>query len=165
MSQASSISRMLVEHLQGVYLAPAWHGPSLRGSLKGLKAAVAFKCSTGAGHSIADIVLHCAYWKYAVRRKFESLERGAFPFSGSNWFQLKVTSNEKEWSHILQVLDEQHALLVQAIERFAPAQWHRKAPGSRYSYQQLVLGIAAHDVFHAGQIRMLKPKRKSMNVD
>src|SRR4051812_32350360 len=76
MTKALSITTVLLDQLQSVYHRKAWHGPTLRGSLRGLNAHEAGETLTQSGHSIADIALHCAYWKYTVRRRLQNSKRG-----------------------------------------------------------------------------------------
>ena len=158
MANALSITSVLLDQLESVYHGKAWHGPTLRGSLRGITAQEASQTLTQSGHSIADIALHCAYWKYSVRRRLLQSPRGSFPWKGSNWFTLPRPLSEEEWKRILHALDEEHEALRLAIESFPEATLGQVPKGSRYCYYQLIQGIAAHDVFHAGQVRLLKAK-------
>ncbi len=161
MSQVPTTLSALLDHLDSVYHGKAWHGPTLRGSLRGIPAQEAGKALTQSGHSIADIALHCAYWKYSVRRRLLNSKRGTFAWKGSNWFTLPKPLTDELWQRILNALDEEHQALRQAVESFPNAHLGRIPKGSRYSYIQLIQGIAAHDVFHAGQVRLLKAKSGS----
>src|SRR5262245_32302295 len=138
MAKALTTTRMLLDHLESVYNGKAWHGPTLRGALRGISAALAGQKLTQSGHSIADIALHCAYWKYTVRRRLQKSARGAFPWQGSNWFTLPNPLSETQWKEILRTLDEEHELLCQAIETFSDAKLTQVPPGSRFSYYQLI---------------------------
>ncbi|HQR09565.1 MAG TPA: hypothetical protein PLN21_22275 [Gemmatales bacterium] len=159
MAKALSIATVLLDQLESVYHGKAWHGPTLRGSLHGLKALEAGAILTRSGHSISDIALHCAYWKYSVRRRLQNSKRGSFPWKGSNWFKLSRPLTEVLWDKILQTLNEEHEALRLAVESFPESRLVRVPRGSKYSYYQLIQGIAAHDVFHAGQVRLLKGKK------
>ena len=56
----------------------AWHGPNLRGTLRGVTAEVA-AWRPGAGrHNVWELCVHAAYWKYAVRRMLTGEKRGSF---------------------------------------------------------------------------------------
>ena len=156
MSKVPTILSVLLDQLDSVYHGKAWHGPTLRGSLRGITAKEAGKALTPSGHSIADIALHCAYWKYSVRRRIQNSKRGTFAWKGSNWFTLPKPLTEEMWDKILNTLDEEHEALRQAVDSFPEPQLGRIPKGSKYSYYQLIQGIAAHDVFHAGQVRLLK---------
>jgi hypothetical protein len=134
----------------------AWHGPNLRGAIRRVTAAQAAWRPAPNRHSIADIVVHAAYWKYAVRRRLRGDKRGSFPLKGSNWFTLPAPLGEEDWSGFVALLDAQHRELRGVIAAFPAEALNRTSPGSRYSALGLISGIAAHDLYHAGQIQILK---------
>lgn len=135
----------------------SWHGPNLRGSLRGLAAAQAAWRPSPRRHSIWEIAVHAAYWKYAARRKLTGEARGSFPLKGSNWFRRgDGRPDPRAWRRDLALLAEQHRLLRAVVVELTPAQLSRRARGSRYTVAFLVRGVAAHDLYHAGQIRLLK---------
>jgi hypothetical protein len=64
----------------------AWHGTNLKGSLRGMTAAEAAWRPAEGRHNVWEVVIHCAYWKYAVWRRLTGVKRGSFLLKGSNWF-------------------------------------------------------------------------------
>src|SRR6516225_447107 len=88
---------LLLRNLDHAYNQKGWHGPNLRGSIRGLSARLASWRPGPKRRSIADIVVHCAYWKYAVRRSLRGDKRGSFPLKGSNWFLLPEPLSDSEW--------------------------------------------------------------------
>lgn len=133
----------------------SWHGTNLRGSIRGLSAAEADWRATRERHSIHEIVLHAAYWKYVVRRRIRGEKRGSFPRSGSNWWTVDASS-EAAWKEDVALLVEVHRSLRDAVRTLDPRDLTRKPPGGTTDNLTLVMGIAAHDVYHAGQIQLLK---------
>lgn len=158
MPQEFSITDVLLDQINSVYDGKAWHGPTLRGSLRGIHAREAGTIKTPGGHSIAEIAMHCTYWKYSVRRRLLKSPKGSFRWKGSNWFTVSPKLQEEEWKCILATLDEEHSALASAVQSFPSSQLTHVPKGSKYTFFQLIQGIAAHDVFHAGQVRLLKPK-------
>ncbi len=100
---------LLLSILDHVYDRRSWHGTNLRGSVRGLSLTQARWRPAPGRHNIWELVVHAAYWKYAVWRRLTGERRGSFPLCGSNWFR-----------------------------RF------------------LISGAAANDLYHAGQIQLLK---------
>lgn len=147
MNAASLVLALLDEG----YEEKTWHGPNLKQSLKGVTARqAAWRPGTGR-HNIWEFTLHAAYWKYTVRRRIEGQKRGSFALQGSNFFSRpeKGKLNEKAWRADKDLLEREHLALVQTIRR-AISRWKgKKVPKSFY-------GIAFHDVYHAGQIRLLR---------
>ena len=147
---------LLLDLLDQGYDKKAWHGPNLRGAIRRVSAQQAAWRSNRARHTIAELVVHSAYWKYAVRRRLLGEKRGSFPMKGSNWFELPKWLNDSEWRYHVALLDEQHRELREAVARFPAAQLHKRSLGSKYTAVGLITGIAAHDIYHAGQIQVLK---------
>lgn len=146
----------LLDLLAEAYERKSWHGPNLRGSIRRVTASDAARVAGPGRKSIAEIVLHAAYWKYTVRRRILGEARGSFPLKGSNWFALPSPYNEAAWKAATQLLDEQHRLLIAAVESLSPADMNRVTPGATHPIGFVVRGIALHDVYHAGQIQLLK---------
>ncbi|RMF76431.1 MAG: DinB family protein [Planctomycetota bacterium] len=130
----------------------AWHGPHLKAAIRGVDAAQAVWRPQPRRHNIAEQVLHAAYWKYVVRRKLRGDKRGSFPLKGTNWFPVRGKLRDEAWAEHKNLLDEQHRLLRAAVAESAGGK--RKALGE--AQLRLITGVAAHDAYHAGQIRMLR---------
>jgi hypothetical protein len=134
----------------------AWHGPNLRGSIRGVTAAEAAWRPGPGRHCIRELVVHAAYWKYAVRRRLTGERRGSFDVAGSNWFPRPEAADDKGWQADVRLLLDAHQRLRAAIAALDPATLHGSAAGSRQKAEALIRGIAFHDVYHAGQIQALK---------
>jgi hypothetical protein len=103
-----------------------------------------------------EIVVHAAYWKYAVRRRLLGLKRGSFPLKGSNWFARSSKTDERAWRQDLALLARMHRELRATVASLPESALGHKSPGSRHTAHRLIAGIALHDVYHAGQIQLLK---------
>ena len=145
---------LLVDNLDRAYRGPSWHGTSLRGTLRGLKPAQALRKPAPERNSIWELLLHAAYWKYVVRRKLAGDARGSFPRAGSNFPELPERPDAAAWKADVKLLDDEHAALLEAVRELSPARLEQ-AQGT-WRTLDLVLGAAAHDLHHAGQINLLK---------
>jgi hypothetical protein len=141
----------------------AWHGTTLFGSLRGVSAATAAWRPGPLRHNIWEIAVHAAYWKYAVRRLLTGEKRGSFALKGSNWFEKPgdrtapaLGSVDREWANDVKALSEEHRRLREAIERFPEAALSKRLKGKAYDAAFTIRGIACHDLYHAGQIQLLK---------
>jgi uncharacterized damage-inducible protein DinB len=147
---------LLIRLLDESYERKAWQGPNLRGSLRGVSAGQAAWRPAVGRHNIWELVLHAAYWKYAVWRMLTGEKRGAFPEKGSNWFVRPVSPTERAWRADLARLDEIHRRLRTAVGVLSRASLSSKPRRSKYRTDTLVYGVASHDVYHTGQIQILK---------
>ena len=146
----------LLAILDEAFHGPAWHGPNLRGSIRGLPAREAALTPGPGRHNIWEIVIHAAYWKYTVRRRLLGEKRGSFLLPGSNWFVRPVDRSEKAWRADQALLDSEHQRLREAVSSIRPVDLDAAARGSKTSVRRLIAGIAFHDVYHAGQIQLIK---------
>lgn len=147
---------VLLAILDQAYNRRSWHGTNLRGSIRGLSAERAARRPAPARHNIWEIVVHAAYWKYAVRRRLRGEARGSFPLKGSNWFRRPVDETEEAWRSDVALLDAMHESLRRTVAAFPARGWSRRLGGGAETAFSLVSGVAAHDLYHAGQIQLLK---------
>ncbi len=140
---------LLLEILDQGYERKAWHGPNLKGSLRGVTAEEAAWRPGLGRHNIWEVVIHAAYWKYVVRRRMLGGRRGSFPLRGSNWIRRPAERSEKAWRQDRHLLEQTHRALRLALGDLFRGK-ARKIPVS------MIFGVAFHDVYHAGQIRLLR---------
>jgi hypothetical protein len=145
---------VLLRLLDEAYDKKAWHGTNLRGALRGLTADVASWRPAEKRHNIWELAMHCAYWKYTIARKLRGDKRGSFPRKGSNWFTIDAGSDDV-WRADLKLLEEQHRLLRDAVLELRDKDLPMKK-ASRYDIAGLIYGVASHDLYHTGQIQILK---------
>lgn len=150
---------LLLTQIDQAYDRRSWHGTNLRGSVRGLTPPEAAWRSHPHRHSIQEIVVHAAYWKYAVTRRLTGEKRGSFPLKGSNWFP-REGADAAAWRADLHLLQDCHRRLRATIEALDSRRLHRSVGGSLTGLS-LVSGIIAHDLYHAGQIQLLKRQRRS----
>lgn len=147
---------LLLKLVEESYVRKAWHGPNLRGSLRGITVEEAAWRPQPDRHNIWEIILHCAYWKYIVRRRILGEQKGSFPLKGSNWFKRPVVFTSAALSQDMALLAETHRSMVKAIQSLEPGTLPKIPKNSNVNTAAIVRGIASHDVYHAGQIQLLK---------
>ena len=151
---------LLLDVLDQAFDTQAWHGTPLWGSIRGVTAGEAAWRPGQGRHSIWDLVLHTAYWKYIVRRRLTRDPTLEFPRAGSNWPALPKRLDARAWKRDVALLKKEHRLLREVIARFPPARLGRKAWRSTWTNAQNIYGIASHDLYHAGQVQLLKRLRR-----
>ena len=134
----------------------AWHGTTLRGALRGLDCKQASWRPKPGRHNIWEIVLHAAYWKYAVRRRITGGKRGSFAYHGNNWFIRPGKTRSDSWERDISILEEENRLLREVVAALPPERLSEPSARKKWTLAQMIAGIAFHDVYHAGQIQLLK---------
>jgi hypothetical protein len=146
---------LLLAALDEAYDRKSWHGTNLRGSLRALTLRHATWRPAPDRHNIWEITVHAAYWKYAVRRAITGTKRGSFPMQGSNWFP-RGTGGEADWGSDMDLLGQEHRALRQSVADLDPKRLDALTARGTFTYAALIRGVAAHDLYHAGQIQLLK---------
>lgn len=151
---------LLVSLIDEAYEKKTWHGPNLRQSIRGVTAAQAAWRPAPGAHNIWELTLHAAYWKYRMRRKIEGGKRGSFALQGSNFFKRPEAgkATESAWRGDRELLEREHRALAAAVRKAAGAPLPKKLLRGIY-------GVAFHDVYHAGQIRLLRRLTQNRGVN
>jgi hypothetical protein len=156
MNAPPSTITLLLHIVDQAFDTKSWHGTTLRGSLRGLAPEVARWRPAPERHCIWDLVLHTAYWKYIVRRRLTRDTSIRFARTPSNWPTSADPPTTESLKADIRLLADEHQLLREAIVRFPANRLNAKAPESQWTYAEHIHGIAAHDLYHTGQIQLLK---------
>jgi uncharacterized damage-inducible protein DinB len=150
----------IIDQLEREHDGDPWHGSPLRAILNGIDATRAAAAPIAGAHSIWEIVLHVTGWKNEVARRLTGAPAGE-PADG-DWPAVGQVS-EVRWTQALERLEAAHRNLVAGVNAlpeqrlFEPTNDQRdRALGVGVSYYVLLHGIVQHDVYHAGQIALLK---------
>jgi hypothetical protein len=141
-----SAKDLLLDLLDRGFEKGSWHGANLTGALRGVGAATAARSIHGR-KSIWQQALHAAYWKHRVINKLLGTQK--FARKGSNWPFLPAEPTEAAWQADLEFLAETHRRLRQAV---AGLDLRRVDP----KLLRMIHGVAFHDIYHAGQIKLLR---------
>jgi uncharacterized damage-inducible protein DinB len=143
----------IIDQIRRAYDGDAWHGPPLRAILAGVTAEIADAKPIHGVHSIREIVWHIAFWYVGVRRRiggevFEADEVEQWPSA--------LDSTGAGWQRELADLERSHAALLEAIGQLGVEDLERPVPGKPYDVYILLHGMVQHNLYHAGQIAILK---------
>lgn len=141
---------LLLGVLDKAYSRKSWHGPNLRQSIRGVTAEQAGWRPAPGAHNIWELTLHAAYWKYVMRRKIEG-KRDSFTLKGSNFFNRPEAGKTTEgaWRADRGLLEKEHRALADAVRNVLGTQRAKR-------FFHGICAVAFHDVYHAGQIRLLR---------
>jgi hypothetical protein len=137
---------LLIDLLDRAFDKRSWHGATLSGAIRGVAPDAAAR-SVHARKSIWQQVLHAAYWKQRVLNHLAGPSR--FPGKGSNWPAVPSDRSEAAWRADIRLLRDIHARLRAAVAALPAGKLDKKTIW-------LLQGAAAHDLYHAGQIKLLR---------
>ena len=143
------------DQLKRAYEGGAWHGPSVREVLAGVSAPQAHARPLQNAHSIWELVHHIAVWENVGRRRLEG-DRAEIDISSPEDWPPADDTSELAWEQAKAALDRGHDALRQAIDSLEETRLNEPIlPGLSTVYVTLH-GVIQHDLYHAGQIAMLK---------
>lgn len=146
--------RRIEDQLKRSFEGGAWHGPAALEVLEGVTAKQAAARPISAAHTIWEITLHMATWKSVVARRVSGEVVSQVP-DDVDWPKMAPAS-EPEWVAARERLRAAHAQLVQALKSLRDEQLDEAPyPEASTRYVQLH-GAIQHDLYHAGQIAVLK---------
>ena len=152
----------IIDELDREHGGDAWHGTPLRQILAGIDCIQARERPFAAAHTIWELVLHITAWKNEVRRRIGGAPAG-LPSEG-DW-PAPAEATPEAWRQAVDALENAHRALVAAIAKMpeallsAPTNDPREGQtGQGVSHYVLLHGIVQHDVYHAGQIAILKAR-------
>ena len=155
----------IIDELQREFSGDPWHGSPLKSILDGVTASQAASKPVPSAHSIWELVLHMTAWKGEVRKRLSGAaasdpEEGDWPIPG--------TQTPEAWNEVLKKLQAAHDRLIETIRQLPEARLFeatndpRNRPlGTGVSYYVLLHGSVQHDVYHSGQIAILKKALQS----
>jgi uncharacterized damage-inducible protein DinB len=144
----------IADQLSRAYSGKAWHGPSLRALLRGVTAAQAAQRPVPNAHTIWELVLHTAAWDRVVCERILGGKTIELPTEQN--FPTVVDASDAAWKKALKELEKQHRALSAAMLKFPPAKLDRNLSGGDYTFYVTMHGAVQHDLYHAGQIAILK---------
>lgn len=131
----------------------AWHGPALRELLADVTPEEAAARPVDGAHGIGELVLHVAAWQDAARRRLEGVPL-AEPEQG-DWPEVPGPG-AAGWEETLRALDRSYRALLEALERVDAARLDEPVLPGFSSVYVLLHGVVQHNLYHAGQIALLK---------
>ncbi|HKR12314.1 MAG TPA: DinB family protein [Pyrinomonadaceae bacterium] len=135
----------------------AWHGPSVLALLEGVTAAQASAHPIPGAHSIWELTLHIAAWEDACRRR---LEGDPAQLSDDENFPPLGDTSEAAWESAKQLLRDNHQRLLNALATLDDSRLDQPiVDNSEIPFSSVYVtlhGGVQHDLYHAGQIAILK---------
>ena len=147
----------IADQLKRAFEGQAWHGQSVLELLKDVGAEEAAARPVPDRHTILEIVLHNIVWNTMAYDSTKGVPMKDLPIE-EDWPSVKDIS-EDAWGRAMDRLIDVKTSLLKAISEFSDERLGKTVPGRTYSYYILFHGIIQHNIYHAGQIAILKRKR------
>lgn len=153
MSTAITQTALLAEQLRRAFDGDAWHGPALLELLADVNSVTAAAKPIPDVHSIWELVLHIAAWDAASLRR---LDGEVCQPEGTDNFPIPPKPTEAAWRKTVSDAKRTHDVLVKTVASLPESRLHDRVPGKKYDFYFMLHGMAQHELYHAGQIAVLK---------
>ncbi|MGH9661722.1 MAG: DinB family protein [Bryobacteraceae bacterium] len=147
--EAHRIADQLRRSLDGT----AWHGPALRELLDGVSAEQAAARPIDNAHSIWELVLHIDAWRGAAAR---GLDGSPVDLTSAEDWPAVAAASEEDWRRAIETLERNTAAMCDRVAGLEDSDLERQLPPRNYTVYFLLHGLVQHNLYHAGQIALLK---------
>ena len=145
--------RRIANQIERAFNGEAWHGPAVKEVLAGVTAQKAAARPVAGAHTIWEITAHIAVWEDVARRRL--LGETVAPTDEEDW-PAAGTGGERAWAALLKRLEDGNRALRDVILAYDESQLDRPPKNNRTAAYLLMHGVIQHDLYHAGQIAVLK---------
>ena len=153
MKDHSSEAALIADQLRRAFAGDAWHGPALLELLAGVSAAVAAAQLLPNTHSIWELVLHVTAWDAATLERIAG--KVCQPTGNANFPPVRKAT-QAEWRKTVAAAKRTNDKLVKTVAALPESRLNDRVPGKPYNFYHLLHGVAQHELYHAGQIAILK---------
>ena len=151
----------LAQQLRNAFDGEAWHGPALLELLADVDSKTAAAHPLPDVHSIWELVLHIAAWDGAVNRRILLGKFGkALQLNDAENFPPVNDTSASAWKKTVSAVKNAHAQLLKTVEALPDQRLAERVPGKKYDIRFMLEGVAQHEIYHAGQIAILKKAGK-----
>ena len=148
-----SEAALVADQLRRAFYGSAWHGPAVLELLKDVNAVTAAAKPIPDVHSIWELLLHVEAWD---RAGLIRLSGKKCQMTGVKNFPSVTTPTDAEWRETVAKVKRTHDELVEVVGGLPESRLRDQVPGKRYDFYHMLHGIAQHELYHAGQMAILK---------
>src|SRR5271165_786745 len=131
----------------------AWHGDPIWQILEGISAESAAHRPLADVHTIWEIVLHMIFWEGVAARRLAGQRAG---LDEALNFPAMPSATEANWQKTLEQFRASNQAFRLALQALEVARMDELAAAGKRTFYDEAHGLIQHNVYHAGQIAMLK---------
>ena len=147
----------LVKEYKEVFNGHPWHGESLSGTLASIPFPLVHYKPKENCHSIAELVQHLLAWRKFVLEKLNGNREYDIELNSiADWPEKVHLKDLSEWNKLLEELYFSQTAIEASLLQKKDKWLSEEAAGKNYSNQYMMLGLMHHDLYHLGQIRLIR---------
>lgn len=146
----------IADRFETVYNGSPWYGENFRDILGAIRPEQAVATPALTVHSIHEIVGHIYHWReFVLDRLFVAAGLPGSKIEESEW-SVQTEANAESWTEFKAAFHVQHRQLIQRLRHLDDRLLTSQVPDQQYTYERLLNGVLEHDLYHFGQIALLK---------
>ena len=146
---------LLRKKIEEVYSGDPWYGEPFKSILNGIDPGIALKKEKKGTHNIAEILAHIIGWREFLLTRLTGNDFKIEQEETFNW--KRIDNNEKTaWKSLLIALEETQNKILNILEKSDDNLLDMPVHEKNYKMEYLIEGIIQHDIYHFGQISLLK---------
>lgn len=143
----------IADQLRRAFYGSAWHGPAVLELVKDVDAKTASAKPLADVHSVWELLLHVEAWD---RAGLIRLSGKKCQLTGTRNFPPVTAPTDAAWRATVKEVKGTHDELVKTVASLPESRLRDRVPGKRYDFYHMLHGIAQHELYHAGQMAILK---------
>ncbi len=133
-----------------------WYGRSMYSILNEIHPAVVFKRLNEEGHSMIDLLYHMITWTQFTLQRIRHEPKAPEGEDEETLDWRLIDPLEHTWVKGLEQLRDLHDQIIMELESRDDSFLNEMVEFRGYSFRFLLNGLIQHDIYHLGQIAMLK---------
>jgi uncharacterized damage-inducible protein DinB len=151
-TEISHIKNMLKYNWEG----PMWYGGHITAVLADITREKALRKPAAGAHNIYELVMHMLCWRNFVLELLKGNTSYKVEINSETDWPVKYEVTEESWKKTLAELENNQTELMAALENFEEAKLGEVVPERNFKWHVLLHGLIHHDIYHSGQIAILK---------
>ena len=146
--------KFLIDQIKTTFNGDSWHGPNLVKTLNGIDYEHAGTRVIGERHTIWELTDHITFWLEEVYKSVK--DKRNLDHTGNPWPRMGAT--EEDWTQSINRLEAAVNLLTGELITWTKADLAVTVPEANFTFKQMLHGTIHHNLYHAGQINVMKKK-------
>ncbi|MEQ9305541.1 MAG: DinB family protein [Marinoscillum sp.] len=148
--------REIIEQFNEVYEGEPWFGNSISTYLQEISPEMV-STRMNSGHSIGQIIAHMIVWRNYTIEKLKGEDLKIKLGSDEDWANQEFNAENK--TELYSQFKSTQKTLNQLLNAQNDSLLNEQVPGEKFNFHTLLVGLVQHDIYHLGQIYLLKSSR------
>ena len=148
-------AEVLINQINTTYSGNAWHGTNIVEALKDIDYIKASRRVLASRHTIWELVDHMTVWLEVPVKIYQKKRVHHNVPIEENW--KPMGSSQEDWEKTTKRLEKAVEELISVLKEMPLGVFDEKVLNHDFNYRNMFYGALNHNLYHLGQISILKP--------